>query len=463
MSRIRRTASLRMVAALMIAVLFLSAAPAAQASAAVQGMAQTCAAASVQTLAATVHAQAAASAQASAAAAAAVPGRVALSSISSANYREITLSWKEAAGANYYFVYYKAVGAAEWTKIATVKSPKLSYTHVSSKAYPILVGRNYTYMVRGYNSATKKAGDYDHRGLTIKTLPDPVPLGSAAWNEPGDAVTVTWRKAAGGNYYRIYRKTDASPVWKSIATIKNTRTSYVDKSPVSGEKNYYTVRVYNNKMKVLGNCNTNGISAVSYAEYMETEGTAKLLKKTRTAGKTSQIILVVDHNLSFWEKKADGDWTRKMSVYCGYGKNGLNDDRYEGDKTTPIGSFPILHAFGIASNPGTKMQYRKVTGNSYWSGEYSTYNQWVESSRTVSGEHLIDYYQYKYAMAIGFNRNPTVYKKGSAIFLHCKSSDHWYTAGCVSVEESVMKKLLLMSRNGVYMIIVKDRGNIASY
>ena len=34
-----------------------------------------------------------------------IPDRVALSSISSPSYREVTLSWKEAAGANYYFVY----------------------------------------------------------------------------------------------------------------------------------------------------------------------------------------------------------------------------------------------------------------------------------------------------------------------------------------------------------------------
>ena len=66
-------------------------------------------------------------------------------------------------------------------------------------------------------------------------------------------------------------------------------------------------------------------------------------------------------------------------------------------------------------------------------------------------------------MAIGFNRNPTVYKKGSAIFLHCKSYDHWSNAGCVSVEESVMKRLLVMSRNGVYMIIVRNQGEIGNY
>ena len=95
--------------------------------------------------------------------------------------------------------------------------------------------------------------------------------------------------------------------------------------------------------------------------------------------------------------------------------------------------------------------------------KYSTYNQWVESTRPVAGEHLISYYQYKYAMAIGFNRNPTIYKKGSAIFLHCKSYDHWSTAGCVSVEESVMKRLLIMSRNGVYMIIVRNQNEIDNY
>ena len=101
MSRHERRSSLRYIALLLAVIICFCAAPSAEANAA--------AAAAVQT-----HASAAAQGRAAAVAAAAVPGRVALSSISSANYREITLSWKEAAGANYYFVYYKAVGAAEW-------------------------------------------------------------------------------------------------------------------------------------------------------------------------------------------------------------------------------------------------------------------------------------------------------------------------------------------------------------
>lgn len=390
------------------------------------------------------------------------PADVQLVSISSGAYNKITISWKKAAGATSYRIYRKAPGASKWSRIAVVGSSQLTYTHVSSKSFPIAVGRNYTYTVRACSSRTQMLGGYDRKGLTIHTLPDKVVLRGAVWNRAQTAVTVTWKEAKGGTYYRIYRRTTSSPKWKCIGTTLAGRLSFVDRSPVQGEKNSYTVRAGNKEAKVAGAYSGTQVSAVTMDE-AELSETARLLKKSQTGGKTSQIILVVDHNLSFWEKGKNGEWTRKLSVYCGYGSNGLNADRHEGDRTTPIGSFPILHGFGSADNPGSTLQYRKITPYSYWSGEYSTYNQWVESARPVGGEHLISYYQYKYAMAIGFNRNPVVYKKGSAIFLHCKSYDHWSTAGCVSVEESVMKKLLQMSRNGVHMIIVRQRADIASY
>lgn len=192
---------------------------------------------------------------------------------------------------------------------------------------------------------------------------------------------------------------------------------------------------------------------------------AQRIAATRTAKKTSQIILVNGHTLSFWQKSSSG-WRQLTSAYCGYGSRGMKlaSKRREGDRTTPIGSFPILHAFGKAANPGTAMTWRKVTRNSYWSGKMDkTYNTWVESRTKWKGEHLIDYYQYAYAMAIGFNRNPTVPGRGSAIFLHCKSNGHWSTAGCVSVQKSVMIDLLRKARNGCYIIIVPGTASIASY
>lgn len=193
---------------------------------------------------------------------------------------------------------------------------------------------------------------------------------------------------------------------------------------------------------------------------------AEALAKTVTAQITDQIILVVDHSLALYNKQADGSWKKAMETYCGYGRNGLKawNERHEGDKTTPVGSFPILHAFGISPNPGTQMSWRDVTPNSWWSGEQATYNTWVESATPISGEHLSEYtICYKYAMAVGFNVNPTVYKRGSAIFLHCKNPADWGSAGCVSVEEADMIALLQQCHNGCYMMIVPNEASIANF
>ncbi len=190
-----------------------------------------------------------------------------------------------------------------------------------------------------------------------------------------------------------------------------------------------------------------------------------LLKNTKTAEKTTQIITVINHELTLWEKQSDGSWKAGDTMYCGYGKNGfvLPEERSWGSNTTPKGSFELTYAFGKAENPGTEMTYRNITPYSYLSSEEATYNTWVESETYVVGEHLIDYYQYKYAVNIGFNINPTVYKRGAGIFLHCKSYDHWYTAGCVSLEEENMVSILKQLKNGAYMIIVEEKSEISNY
>ena len=206
------------------------------------------------------------------------------------------------------------------------------------------------------------------------------------------------------------------------------------------------------------NVRLNSLSAWS-SEQMKIEN---LLANSATAQKTDQIILVVDHTLSLWNK-IDGEWHEDFETFCGYGRNGLSLNRTSGDGTTPIGAFPILHAFGHGENPGTSMTYKKITPNSYLSDDTSTYNTWVESSRKISGEHLADYYQYQYAMNIGFNINPTVIGKGAAIFLHCKSIDRWTSAGCVTIPANDMLDLLRKSHDGEYIIIVPKAEDIANY
>ena len=190
------------------------------------------------------------------------------------------------------------------------------------------------------------------------------------------------------------------------------------------------------------------------------------VEASAAAKKTGQLVLVVDHNLTFWEAAEDGSWRLRMDTYCGYGGNGLveADSRVMGTRTTPIGAFPLTLAFGTGPNPGTGMTYRQITETSYWSAEDDdTYNTWVESDTPLSGEHLIDYYQYKYAVNIGFNLDPPVHSRGCAIFLHCKSTNSWHTAGCVSLAEEDMLALLLALRDGAYMIIVPDAEALSAY
>jgi len=189
--------------------------------------------------------------------------------------------------------------------------------------------------------------------------------------------------------------------------------------------------------------------------------------ETSEIGKTAeQLVLAVDHDLSFWEKGEDGAWRLRLETYCGYGRNGLTPgrERVMGSKTTPIGAFPLTLAFGTGENPGTEMTYRQITENSYWSEvEDETFNTWVESETPVPGEHLADYYQYKYAVNIGFNLEDIVYSRGCAIFLHVKSKDSWDTAGCVSLSEEDMLTLLCSLRDGAYIIIVSDLASLFKY
>ena len=181
-----------------------------------------------------------------------------LTAIRSTAYNKIALSWEKAANATHYRVYYKVPGTA-WKLITTVGSNVTSYTHTSTTQYPIRCGQKYTYTVRAYNNNMKKLGGYDAVGLSAYTVPSTVTLKTAVQNTDG-TVTVSWEKADGGNSYRVYRKTTSALAWKLIDTVNSSVLSYTDKAPADGEKNTYTVRMYNSATNVAGSYDANGVS-----------------------------------------------------------------------------------------------------------------------------------------------------------------------------------------------------------
>lgn len=165
---------------------------------------------------------------------------------------------------------------------------------------------------------------------------------------------------------------------------------------------------------------------------------------------TEQIIIVKAHSntaeIYAFSSDTSGRWSHVLGPINGYvGKNGVTEDKAEGDKMTPVGYFSLSEAFGIRENPGTDLPYRIVTTDSYWVDDPASkfYNQWVEGNAEKdwnSAEHLLDYpEQYAYAVVVDYNRNPIVPGAGSAIFLHCGDNP---TAGCIALPEDSMLEIL---------------------
>jgi uncharacterized protein YkwD len=190
-------------------------------------------------------------------AAAAKPGTVKLSSIKVVDYNKINVKWKKTSGATNYIVYYKKAGSGKWVKVKTLDNTKSSYTHTSSKKYPIVVGQKYQYTVKAYNKKTKKSGNYNTKGLTV-TASLKMVTGIEAKIE-GTTVKLTWDKVSGADKYAIYSKIKADDKWSKIITVKDT-SSFIDVNPCVDCTNYYSVRGYSSSTKAYGIMNKTGVS-----------------------------------------------------------------------------------------------------------------------------------------------------------------------------------------------------------
>lgn len=128
-------------------------------------------------------------------------------------------------------------------------------------------------------------------------------------------------------------------------------------------------------------------------------------------------------------------WGIKTHAYIG--KNGVTNNKIEGDGKTPLGEFEL----GIILS----MQ-KDITENMYWVDDPKSkyYNRLVDITKVQkdwnSAEHLIDYpIEYEYLIEIKTNPN-NIAGKGSAIFLHCENKKP--TAGCIAIDRNIMKKMI---------------------
>ncbi len=159
------------------------------------------------------------------------------------------------------------------------------------------------------------------------------------------------------------------------------------------------------------------------------------------------------------ETTEDGNVTWKIARECDayIGLNGPGKTK-EGDTKTPLGVFGVRGAFGIKSNPGTKMLFTKITPDTYACGCEKYYNRIIDAKVTghkcTEGEQMYYYSpEYNYGLETDYNPN-NEYGKGSAVFIHCMGVKP-YTGGCIAIPEDVMRYILQDAESTMKIIIQK--------
>jgi len=131
--------------------------------------------------------------------------------------------------------------------------------------------------------------------------------------------------------------------------------------------------------------------------------------------------------------------TQGVTFRCSLGRNGVTTDKQEGDGKTPAGLFYLRRAFYRADRvpaPTVALDLVNATQENFgWCDDAGApeYNTFVLEPFEPSHEDLwLSSSYYDLMAVIGWNDDPPVPGKGSAIFFHV-TPDYGSTSGCVAL------------------------------
>lgn len=132
------------------------------------------------------------------------------------------------------------------------------------------------------------------------------------------------------------------------------------------------------------------------------------------------------------------------------GRGGIRSDKREGDGATPIGVLPlrrVLYRSDRLAAPACAVPIQPIGPNDGWCDDPAdaAYNQPVRLPMHASTETLWrDDSVYDIIGILGWNDDPIVPGRGSAIFLHLARPDYAPTEGCVALASDHLRKALAM-------------------
>jgi L,D-peptidoglycan transpeptidase YkuD (ErfK/YbiS/YcfS/YnhG family) len=147
----------------------------------------------------------------------------------------------------------------------------------------------------------------------------------------------------------------------------------------------------------------------------------------------------------------DGDKYR-----CSIGYAGVTENKKEGDRSTPLGTFQIRRIYYrpdriTPDELKTNIELIPLSKDDGWCDDVNSprYNQFVKLPFQPSHENLWrEDDLYDIICVLGYNDAPVIKGKGSAIFLHISRKDYSPTVGCIALsKEDLLKFLSRFSKN----------------
>lgn len=129
------------------------------------------------------------------------------------------------------------------------------------------------------------------------------------------------------------------------------------------------------------------------------------------------------------------------------GANGTRSDKSEGDSATPPGLLPLRRVFYRAdrlARPRTSLPCEPLAPHDGWCDDprHRDYNRFVTLPHDARCENLWrDDHSYDLIAVLGWNDDPPVPGRGSAIFLHLPTTSG-VTEGCIALPEAQWRTLL---------------------
>jgi L,D-peptidoglycan transpeptidase YkuD (ErfK/YbiS/YcfS/YnhG family) len=139
---------------------------------------------------------------------------------------------------------------------------------------------------------------------------------------------------------------------------------------------------------------------------------------------------------------------KNFKFRCALGEGGIGRKLKEGDNITPIGIFKIIKVYYRSDKVKkliTTFNTIKIKKNMGWCDDSKSpsYNRQIKLPSKFGHEKLYRTDNiYNLIAVLNYNIDPTIKKKGSAIFIHIAKNNYRPTAGCIALKKDNLIKLL---------------------